>query len=313
MIAMKIMRPQIKDDDNFLSKIIKYIPAEVIAVYTAIIGILKQDLNSKLPTESAVNTYFWVLCVIIFLTPVWTYIAVIDNPDTKEPPSKTKRAIFHAIIATISFIIWVYAIGDPLFKSWLTNCYSDIKLNCTPDKYNSVLGSIILILYTGLIVPLLERIILGKPNQTFEIRTATPQQIIASCEANYEKNKSNCSAFVIAVASNFSVNLTGQADDIVDQIMGAGWTQLEHDGVKAKEKADNGWLVVAGLKSSANIPPQKNGHVAIIVSGGLAHQKYPTGYWGKLDDPANAGKNKTINFAWNKDSRDQVFYAARKV
>jgi len=311
---MKITRPQIKDDDSFLSKIIKYVPAEIIAVYTAIVGVLKQDLNSALPTESAVDTYFWVLCAIIFLTPIWTYFAVIDNPNTKEPPSKNKRAIFHAIIATLSFIIWVYAIGDTLFKSWLTQCYSDVPLNCDTGKYNSVLGSIVLILYTGLLVPLLERIFIGKPNTKdaeLPFLASKAQEIIDECEAKFEANKSDCNAFVKAVANKFSVNLTGQADSIVDQIRGVGWTQLNHDGVKAKEKADNGWLVVAGLKSSDNVPPQNNGHVAIIVSGGLDHQKYPTGFWGKLGGVGE--KNKTINYAWNTQSRDKVFYSARKV
>lgn len=297
---MKLKRPHISQDDNFLSKIIKYIPAEVIAVYTAIVGVLKQNLDSNLPDKNAVDTYFIVVLIIVCLTPIWTYFAVIDNPNTKEPPSKNKRAIFHAIIAMLSFIIWVYAIGDVLFKSWLCKCYSPETVACFDESgnYDSILGSIFLILYTGLVVPLLERIFLGKPNSTSRLQTAiSSQKIIESCNANFEANKSDCSGFVKAVASNFSVNLTGQADNIVDQIKGSGWTQLGHDGVKAKEKADNGWLVIAGLKSSENVPPQANGHVAIVVSGVLAHQKYPTGYWGKLNDPGNAGKNKTINYA----------------
>ena len=62
---MKLQRPQITEDDNFLSKIIKYIPAEVIAVYTAIVGVLKQNLDSNLPEKSDVNTYFIVLLIIV--------------------------------------------------------------------------------------------------------------------------------------------------------------------------------------------------------------------------------------------------------
>lgn len=315
---MKLQRPQITEDDNFLSKIIKYIPAEVIAVYTAIVGVLKQNLDSNLPEKSDVNTYFIVLLIIVLLTPIWTYFAVIDNPNTKEPPSKAKRAIFHAIIATISFIIWVYAIGDILFKSWLCKCYSPDTISCFDKSglYNSVLGSIVLILYTGLLVPLLERIFLGKPTTKeaeIPFLASKAQEIIDECEAKFEANKSDCSAFVKAVATKFSVNLTGQADSIVDQIRGAGWTQLAHDGVKAKDKADNGWLVIAGLKSSDNVPPQTNGHVAIVVSGELdaTHKKYPTGYWGKLGGVGE--KNKTINYAWNTQSRDKVFYAAKQV
>lgn len=140
--------------------------------------------------------------------------------------------------------------------------------------------------------------------------SATAQSIIDECESNFEVNKSDCSGFVKAVASKFATTLTGQADNIVDQIKGTDWTIL-FDGVEAKEKADSGWLVVAGLKSSDNVPPQNNGHVAIIVSGGLAQQKYPTGYWGKLGGIGE--KNKTINWAWNKDSRDKVTYSGKQV
>jgi len=139
---------------------------------------------------------------------------------------------------------------------------------------------------------------------------ATAQNVIDECEADFDANMSDCSGFVKAVASAFTVTLTGQADDIVDQICGEGW-QLLADGVEAKNKADNGWLVVAGLKSTQNVPPQANGHVAIIVSGGLAQQRYPTGYWGKLGGVGE--KNKTINWAWNKESRDKVIYSGRQI
>ncbi|WPU92836.1 hypothetical protein SNE25_26280 [Mucilaginibacter sabulilitoris] len=96
------------------------------------------------------------------LTPVWTYFAVIDSPTT-PPDKKQKRAIFHAVIALISLVIWVYAIGDILFKSWLCGCYAPANSGCydLSGRYSSVLGSVILILYTGLVVPLTERIFLG--------------------------------------------------------------------------------------------------------------------------------------------------------
>lgn len=164
---MPLLRPAVAQDDDFLSKIVKYIPAEIIAVYTAIIGALKKDLNSSLPPEKDVKTYFIVFLIILVITPIWTYFAVIDNPKVTEPPSKMKRAIFHAAVALIAFVIWVYAIGDILFKSWLCGCYAKntdgLKCFDLSGKYNSVLGAVVLILFTGLAVPILERIILGKP------------------------------------------------------------------------------------------------------------------------------------------------------
>ena len=140
--------------------------------------------------------------------------------------------------------------------------------------------------------------------------TSNAADIINECESQFEANKSDCSGFAKAVAAAFSINFTGQADNIVSQIQGTGWTLLAN-GMEAKQKADNGWFVVAGLKSTDNVPPQANGHVAIIVSGPIAQQKYPSGYWGRLGGVGE--KNKTINWAWNAASRDKVIYAAMQI
>lgn len=136
------------------------------------------------------------------------------------------------------------------------------------------------------------------------------QRIIDTCESKYDANSDNCSGFVKAVSSAFSVVLNGQADDIVDQIQANGWIVL-NDGVEAKDKADNGWLVVGGLKGADNVPAQSHGHVVIVVSGPLAHDLYPSAYWGKLGSVGK--KDQTINWAWNNVSRDKVIYAAVQV
>lgn len=136
------------------------------------------------------------------------------------------------------------------------------------------------------------------------------QNIINICEAKFNANAGNCSGFVKAVSSALSVVLEGQADEIVTQIQAGDWQQLT-DGVEAKAKADDGWLVVGGLQRSENVPVQSHGHVVIVVSGPLAHGLYPSGYWGKLGGVGK--KNTTINWAWNTDSRDKVIYAGVQV
>jgi len=142
------------------------------------------------------------------------------------------------------------------------------------------------------------------------ITITTADDIKQACESCFEANKDNCSGFAEAVADTFDITLTGQANDIADEIRQAGW-QLLSDGAEAKEKADAGCFVVAALKGADNVPPQEHGHVAIIVSGPLAQGKYPTGYWGTLG--GTGMKNTTINYAWNKDSRDKVIYASRTI
>lgn len=327
---MATLRPAVKGDDSPISKIIKYIPAEIIAVYTAIAGVLKPAANSG-PLDIDVQRYFYVVLFLIVITPIWTYIAVISTKDVvAEPPTKKQRAFFHASIATIAFVIWVYALGDILFRSWLCcpNCHfelnSDPKIQAEILKvfndclnsclaYDSRLGAIVLIIFTIIFVPLLEYFFLKKPippAQSVKSLDSQAQEIINECERNFETYKSDCSGFVKAVAMKFGVDLMGQADAIVDQIKGPEWTNIGN-GIEAKAKADAGWLVVAGLKSSDHNPARNNGHVVIVVAGPLANGKYPTGYWGTLGGVGR--KNTTINYAWRESDRDNIKYAAISV
>lgn len=138
------------------------------------------------------------------------------------------------------------------------------------------------------------------------------QKVIKACELQFEAQKSNCSGFVKSVAKELNITLTGQADNIVDTINGDGWNKLgKGKGADAKAKADSGEFVIGGLKSNEHDPKRTNGHVVVIVSGGLAHKKYPTGYWGSLGGPS--GKNQTINFSWNNKDRDNVFYSSKVI
>jgi hypothetical protein len=154
----------------------------------------------------------------------------------------------------------------------------------------------------------------GAGTATTSVPQAPPsskgQPIIDRCEAAFDANKNDCSAFVRAVVAASGITLTGQADNIVDQVTGTGWVQLT-DGVQAASMADAGMLVIAGLKSSEHTPPRNNGHVAIVVSGPLANGKYPTGYWGSSGGAS--AKNQTLNYSWNPADRDHVHYAAHSV
>lgn len=139
---------------------------------------------------------------------------------------------------------------------------------------------------------------------------ANAQKVIDACEEVFDDNSDDCNKFAKAVAATFGVTLTGNADAIVDQVQGDGWTSLA-DGVEAKAKADDGWLVIGGLKGADQTPPADHGHVVIVVSGPLAHDKYPTAYWGRLG--GGGEKNKTVNYAWKQADRDKVKYAARLI
>lgn len=132
------------------------------------------------------------------------------------------------------------------------------------------------------------------------------KKIIDVCEDEWPANKSDCSGFVKDVAAALGVSLSGQANDIVDQIAGPGWTKL-NDGKAAKQAADEGKFVIGGLKGSDQQTPSAHGHIVVVVSGPLAKDQYPTAYWGTLGGTGE--RAKTINWAWKAIDRDSVRYS----
>lgn len=137
-------------------------------------------------------------------------------------------------------------------------------------------------------------------------------EIVAACKREWPTNKTDCNKFAKAVAAHFGVVLSGDADSIVRQMSGPGWTLLA-DGKAAAAEAKAGKLVLGGLKA-ADLG-SAHGHIVIVVDGVPEQGKYPIGYWGSLN-PAirdNGGLGKGINWSFDKSSRDKVVYAARTV
>ncbi len=142
---MATLRPAIKESDNLLETIIKYIPSEIVAAYTALLGYLSLKANAEIPDHYK-TYYLIVFFILLLITPVWTYFAVIDNNDPPDPIIRRKKAFFHAAIASVAFIIWVYALGNVLLKAVLCNCTKTDCENCA--TYSPVFGAILLILFT---------------------------------------------------------------------------------------------------------------------------------------------------------------------
>jgi hypothetical protein len=132
------------------------------------------------------------------------------------------------------------------------------------------------------------------------------KKIMDVCEDEWPANKSDCSGFVKDVAASLGVSLSGQANDIVNQIAGPGWTKLT-DGKAAKQAADEGKFVIGGLKGSDQQTPSTHGHVVVVVTGPLAKDQYPTAYWGTLGSTGE--RAKTVNWAWKAPDRDRVTFS----
>jgi hypothetical protein len=113
------------------------------------------------------------------------------------------------------------------------------------------------------------------------------------------------------VGGQLGVPLHGVANDIVETIRdGNGWTPLEN-GAAAAKSAAAGKLVIGGLKGSEQTHPDSHGHVVVVVAGPLAHNAYPSAYWGKLG--GGGAKDKTTNWAWRQGDRDRVSYAEHNI
>jgi hypothetical protein len=115
-------------EDDYKSKLLKFIPAEVVALYLTLDGVIKAA-GSQLPLPQNENLWlvFWVLLIA---TPLYlwrvTYV--------------TKW--LQLVISTLSFAIWVFTLGGPFTGlGW----------------YKPVEGALLLPLYTFFVPMFYER------------------------------------------------------------------------------------------------------------------------------------------------------------
>ena len=119
---------QIQSGDDWLTRIGKHIPGPIIGTYLAI----NAALNTNALQNKNVTVWLWITFVLLLAaTPLW--LIFIENV----------RMIRQNIIAPISFTLWVMAIGGPFAK---------IK------GYETYIASILLILCTGVVFPLITKI-----------------------------------------------------------------------------------------------------------------------------------------------------------
>lgn len=147
-----------------------------------------------------------------------------------------------------------------------------------------------------------------------------------------KNNQANCSGSVRQVANQLGITLEGQqANDQVNwlekQVSLGKWQKVNKDN--AATLAAKGQFVVVGLKKTSN------GHIAVVVKG-TTDKGYPTVAGGSLGtvktqkrklangrevigglnaddkDTAYSEGGLTVNYAWNREDRDQVQYYTPK-
>lgn len=119
--------PAIPSVDGYFDKLIKYIPADIIAAWTAATGLI-----AGASSNDPVTTLLWVsFAVGLALTAAWTWRM------TQEPGKPA--AVTQIAVSTVAFGVWVFALGGP-FTSL--------------EWYSPLIGSLVLIGFT-LGVPLI--------------------------------------------------------------------------------------------------------------------------------------------------------------
>ena len=100
---------------EYLEKVAKLIPAEIIATYLSIIGFVPLIKNASLH-----EGFYWgafIFCAV--LTPVYFYWQA----------EKDKPNLIHIILSSISFILWAYAtIGDKIIPFYFDSAIASIAI-----------------------------------------------------------------------------------------------------------------------------------------------------------------------------------------
>lgn len=105
--------------DKYLSRLLKLIPGETVALFLFLIGILKSSLS---PDGRELQVWLWVIFGIMLVLNIFYLIKL----ETVTDPAQLG-------ILTLAFAIWVYTIGGPfVYLSF----------------YRPFIGSIILGLFT---------------------------------------------------------------------------------------------------------------------------------------------------------------------
>ena len=115
--------------DNYMSRVLKHIPSEIVMAYIAIDGVLRTSYSPNVWAErQTLRTLLWItLATLTVLTPLWLWRVM------------GVRRASQLFISTVSVPVWLFALGGPF---------------ALLDWYEPAFGAIVLPLYT-LIVPII--------------------------------------------------------------------------------------------------------------------------------------------------------------
>ena len=125
------MARTVNRSDDYLSRVLKYIPSEIVMAYIAIEGVLRTSYNPAVWAERQrlLKLSLGVAATLTIITPFWLYRVMRVRRGTQ------------VLLSTLSVPVWLLAMGGPF---------------ALLDWYEPAFGAIVLPLYT-LIVPIISR------------------------------------------------------------------------------------------------------------------------------------------------------------
>jgi len=123
--------PRAIEQGTYLESLLKNIPSEAIAAYLGMTSIM-----TAMPAGSARTVIEWIIFVICLITvPLWMVYG------------QTKARVWQIVFASLSFPIWAMTLVDGPFYSI--------------DGFQAWYGGIALIFFTGVVFPLLSKMIIA--------------------------------------------------------------------------------------------------------------------------------------------------------
>jgi hypothetical protein len=121
----------LRADESYFEKLLRYIPADIVAGYVALNGIIVGEAGNSPILQ-------WIVFgALLVLSPL--YMCYMKT----QPPGIALNKTFPCLVSALSFAVWVFALGGPFAAQW-------------PTLYTPVYGSVLLIL-TTLTIPVLEK------------------------------------------------------------------------------------------------------------------------------------------------------------
>lgn len=118
------MARAVSSQDEYLSRVLKHIPSEIVMAYVSIEGVLRTAYKAE---PAFLEKALWILAgVLTVLTPLWLWRVMKVHHFSQ------------LFLSTLAFPMWLFAMGGPFV---------------TLEWYRPALGGVVLPLYT-LLVPL---------------------------------------------------------------------------------------------------------------------------------------------------------------